>query len=93
MPTANIPVDTNWTPIVPSAATWCTVSSDSPTIVEYATGADDSTDPTATIGHRLRSSEGLTRSLLPEGTIYARVAAQNSNKSVTVVVDADVLPS
>ena len=89
MATANITVDTDWTLIVPSAATQFTASSDSPTIVEYATGANDSTAPTAAIGHRLRSGDGLTRALLV-GSVYARVAAQNANKSVVVVVDADV---
>jgi hypothetical protein len=93
MPTINTPVTGTWTLIVPSAATWFIASSDSPTIVEYASGANDSTAPTAAIGHRLRSGEGLTRALLPEGPLFARVAAKGSNKSAVVVVDADVVPT
>lgn len=91
--TTNITVGTSWTLVVPAAATWFIVSSDSPTIVEYASGADDSTAPTAAIGRRLNRNEGMTRALLESGPLYARVAAQASAKSAVVVVDADVLPS
>lgn len=93
MATINITVDTDWTLIVPSAATWCLVSSDSPSIVEYATGANNSTAPTAEIGWRLKQNEGLTRSVIASGAIYARVANQTSTKNAIVVVDADSLPS
>ena len=93
MATINISVDADWTLIVPTAATWCLVSSDSPSIVEYATGANDSTAPTATIGWRLKQNEGFTRAVIQEGSIYARVANQASSKTAVVVVDADSLPS
>lgn len=92
-PTINLTVDQAWSLAVPAAASWCLVSSDSPTIVEYAVGADDSTDPTVAIGRRLKENEGLTRAHIPDGAIYARVANQSSTKKAIIVIDADVMPS
>lgn len=93
MATVNISVGTTWTLVVPTAATWFIASSDSPSIVEYASGANDSTAPAVAIGRRLNSGEGMTRSLLQEGPLYARVASQNSSLKAVIVVDADVVPS
>lgn len=97
MALANITVGSTWELIIPSAATWFLATTDSPTIVEWGTGADDSTLPTATIGWRLRATDGtlqgLTRALVVEGPLYARVASQSSSKTAVIAFDADVHPS
>jgi hypothetical protein len=92
MATSNIQVTGAWTLIIPSAATKFLVSCDYHEAVEYATGADDSTDPTVAIGHRLKSGEGLNRALI-DGSLFARAVAKNANKAVILAVDSDALPS
>lgn len=80
-----------WTLVVPAAATWALVSTLDPnTNVEYATTAADGTEPTV-LGHTLKRGEQISRSVLPEGSVFARVPAAEryGSASVVVVIDHD----
>ena len=93
MATTNMTISAadGWTLVVPSAATWALVSTLDPnTNVEYATTANDSTDP-AVNGHTLKRDQQISRLLLQEGSIYARVPANEryGSAAVTLVIDHD----
>lgn len=86
MATTNISVDHDWTLVVATAATNATVSCAEVAVMEFATTADDETEPTVT-GHVLRTTgEAVTRSMLGSGSVWCRIVS-GSPETVTAVVD------
>jgi hypothetical protein len=86
MATTNITVDHDWTAVVASGTTNATVSCADVAVMEFATTADDETEPAVT-GHVLRTTgEAVTRAMLGSGVIWCRIVS-GSPATVTVVVD------
>ena len=93
MATTNLTISAadGWQLVVPSAASWALVSSLDPnTNIEFATSASDGTEPTV-LGHTLKRDQQVSRALFQEGSIWARVPANEryGSAETTLVIDHD----
>jgi hypothetical protein len=87
MATINVAVGPAWTLVVAGAKTWFTVSVGLEHELEFATSVADGTAPVVANGHRLIKGMGITRTLFPSGSIWAR--AVGITGTIPVAVDSN----
>lgn len=86
MATANKPLTRAWSLAVAAATDRALISmAPSGALVEIAVTAADETAPTVS-GHTLDVEKGVTRDLLGEGAIWARVAPSSNLATAVLVV-------
>ena len=84
MPTSNLVVTAAWTQVAADTKTELLITWKAPVIVEFATTATN-VAPTV-FGHELSRDDGVTRSVIGKGFVWARVVPSGS---VLLVVTND----
>lgn len=88
MATTNPPLSRSWSLVVAAAVDRALITPSAGTVgalIEIAVTADDVTAPTVS-GHLIADDRGVTRDLLGDGAIWARIAPSSHLTSAVLVV-------